>query len=160
MPSKPREPKIALSPRRAGVWPALRERAGRSLIFLVAIATVSIGLLFGTGLFYGQHTHISVMEYWRWWVVQLWVEGIFEVFATAIVSALFVKMGLVRMSVAATSVLLATIIFLDGGVLGMFHHNLLQRHADGGDGAGLGALGAGGGAADGRRLRGLQPAEV
>ncbi|MEO6063075.1 MAG: nitric-oxide reductase large subunit [Thermoflexales bacterium] len=105
-----------------GVWPALREKGGRSLVFLVAIATVSIGLLFGTGLFYGQHAHISVMEYWRWWVVHLWVEGIFEVFATAIVSALFVKMGLVRASVAATSVLLATIIFLGGGVLGMFHH--------------------------------------
>jgi nitric oxide reductase subunit B len=105
-----------------GVWPALREKGGRSLVFLVAIATISIGLLFGTGLFYGQHAHISVMEYWRWWVVHLWVEGIFEVFATAIVSALFVKMGLVRVSVAATSVLLATIIFLGGGVLGMFHH--------------------------------------
>jgi nitric oxide reductase subunit B len=105
-----------------GVWPALREKGGRSLVFLVAIATISIGLLFGTGLFYGQHAHISVMEYWRWWVVHLWVEGIFEVFATAIVSALFVKMGLVRASVAATSVLLATIIFLGGGVLGMFHH--------------------------------------
>ncbi len=55
-------------------------------------------------------------------VVHLWVEGIFEVFATAIVAALFVKMGLLRRSVAATSVLLATIIFLAGGVLGTFHH--------------------------------------
>jgi nitric oxide reductase subunit B len=105
-----------------GLAPALRQKGGRSLIFLVAIATVSIGLLFGAGLLYGQHTHISVMEYWRWWVVHLWVEGIFEVFATAIVAALFVKMGLVRVSVAATSVLLATIIFLGGGVLGTFHH--------------------------------------
>src|SRR4029078_3617261 len=67
-------------------------------------------------------THISIMEYWRWWVVHLWVEGVFEVFATAIVSALFVRMGLVRVSVASTSVLLATIIFLGGGVLGTFHH--------------------------------------
>ena len=99
-----------------------RQKGGRSLVFLVVIATVSIGLLFGTGLFYGQHAHISIMEYWRWWVVHLWVEGIFEVFATAIVAALFVKMGLVRVSVAATSVLLATIIFLVGGVLGTFHH--------------------------------------
>ena len=105
-----------------GLWPALQEKGGRSLVFLVVIATIAIGLLFGTGLFYGQHAHISVMEYWRWWVVHLWVEGIFEVFATAIVAALFVKMGLVRVSVAATSVLLATIIFLGGGVLGTFHH--------------------------------------
>jgi len=105
-----------------GLWPALQQKGGRSLVFLVVIATISIGLLFGTGLLYGQHAHISVMEYWRWWVVHLWVEGIFEVFATAIVAALFVKMGLVRVSVAATSVLLATIIFLGGGVLGTFHH--------------------------------------
>ena len=105
-----------------GMAPALRQKGGRSLTFLVAIATVSIGLLFGAGLLYGEHTHISVMEYWRWWVVHMWVEGIFEVFATAIVAALFVKMGLVRVSVAATSVLLATIIFLGGGVLGTFHH--------------------------------------
>lgn len=88
----------------------------------MVVSTISIGLLFGAGLLYGQHTHISIMEYWRWWVVHLWVEGIFEVFATAIVAALFVKMGLVRVSVAATSVLLATIIFLGGGVLGTFHH--------------------------------------
>ena len=105
-----------------GLWPALRQRGGRSLSLLVVISTISIGLLFGTGLLYGQHAHISVMEYWRWWVVHLWVEGIFEVFATAIVSALFVKMGLVRVSVASTSVLFATIIFLGGGVLGTFHH--------------------------------------
>jgi nitric oxide reductase subunit B len=105
-----------------GLWPALQQQGGRSLSFLVVISTISIGLLFGTGLLYGQHAHISIMEYWRWWVVHLWVEGIFEVFATAIVSALFVKMGLVRVSVASTSVLLATIIFLGGGVLGTFHH--------------------------------------
>jgi nitric oxide reductase subunit B len=104
------------------LWPALKQKGGRSLSFLVVISTISIGLLFGAGLLYGQHAHISVMEYWRWWVVHLWVEGIFEVFATAIVSALFVKMGLVRETVASTSVLLATIIFLGGGVLGTFHH--------------------------------------
>jgi nitric oxide reductase subunit B len=105
-----------------GLWPALRGKQNRSLIFLVAIATVAIGLLFGAGLFYDQNTHISVVEYWRWWVVHLWVEGVFEVFATAIVSALLVRMGLVRASVATTSVLVATILFLGGGVLGTFHH--------------------------------------
>jgi nitric oxide reductase subunit B len=55
-------------------------------------------------------------------VVHLWVEGIFEVFATAIIATLFVRMGLLRVSVATVSVLLATIIFLCGGVLGTFHH--------------------------------------
>jgi nitric oxide reductase subunit B len=105
-----------------GLWPALAAGHTRSLLFLVIVATVAIGLLFGAGLLYGKDTHLSIMEYWRWWVVHLWVEGVFEVFATAIVSALFVRMGLVRASVATTSVLVATIIFLGGGVLGTFHH--------------------------------------
>ncbi len=62
------------------------------------------------------------MEYWRWWVVHLWVEGVFEVFATAIIALLFVKMGPLRSTTATVSVLFATIIFLCGGVLGTFHH--------------------------------------
>ena len=36
------------------------------------------------------------MEYWRWWVVHLWVEGFFEVFATAALSLIFARMGLVK----------------------------------------------------------------
>ncbi|TXL20225.1 nitric oxide reductase large subunit [Methylococcaceae bacterium HT5] len=105
-----------------GLWPALQEKASGSLIFLVILSTISIGLLYGAGLMWGQHTHISIMEYWRWWVVHLWVEGIFEVFATAIISTIFVRMGLLRVSVATTMILFATIIFLVGGVLGTFHH--------------------------------------
>lgn len=104
------------------LMPLLRAQGSRSLVFLVIISTVCIGLLYGAGLFWGQHTHISIMEYWRWWVVHLWVEGIFEVFATAIIATLFVRMGLLRVSVATTMVLFATIIFLGGGVLGTFHH--------------------------------------
>lgn len=102
--------------------PALKRKGGVSLVLLVALSAVSIGLLFGASLMWGEKTHISIMEYWRWWVVHLWVEGVFEVFATAIVSALLVRMGLVRTSVAATAVLFATIVFLCGGVLGTFHH--------------------------------------
>lgn len=104
------------------LWPVFKKTESNSLVFLVVVATVSIGLLYGAGLMWGQHTHISVMEYWRWWVVHLWVEGVFEVFATAIISTLFVRMGLLRVSVATTMVLFATIIFLGGGVLGTFHH--------------------------------------
>lgn len=104
------------------LWPALKDKVTNHLVILVIIASVAIGLLYGAGLMWGQHTHISIMEYWRWWVVHLWVEGIFEVFATAIISVLFVKMGLLRASVATTMVLFATIIFLCGGVLGTFHH--------------------------------------
>jgi nitric oxide reductase subunit B len=50
-------------------------------------------LLYGAGLMWSEHTHLSMVEYWRWWVVHLWVEGFFEVFATAVISFLLVKLG-------------------------------------------------------------------
>jgi nitric oxide reductase subunit B len=105
-----------------GLWPVLMQKGGKSLIYLVLVSAIAIGLLYAAGLMWGQHTHIAVMEYWRWWVVHLWVEGIFEVFATAIISLLFVRMGILRKSTATVMVLFATIIFLFGGVLGTFHH--------------------------------------
>jgi nitric oxide reductase subunit B len=89
---------------------------------LLTLSAIAIGLLYGAGFAWGQHTPISIMEYWRWWVVHLWVEGVFEVFATTIIALLFVKMGLLRASTATISVLFATIVFLAGGVLGTFHH--------------------------------------
>ncbi|MZR30761.1 nitric-oxide reductase large subunit [Sneathiella litorea] len=105
-----------------GLWPVLQQKGGKSLIYLVLVSAIAIGLLYAAGLMWGQHTHIAIMEYWRWWVVHLWVEGIFEVFATAIISLLFVRMGILRTSTATVMVLFATIIFLFGGVLGTFHH--------------------------------------
>jgi len=71
---------------------------------------------------WGRHTHLALAEYWRWWVVHLWVEGFFEVFATAVIAFLFTCMGLVRARSAASAVLFATTIFLSGGILGTMHH--------------------------------------
>ena len=71
---------------------------------------------------WGEHTHISMVEYWRWWVVHLWVEGFFEVFATAVIGFLFARLGLIRARTATVDVLFATIVFMAGGVLGTLHH--------------------------------------
>lgn len=102
--------------------PYLRHTVGMSLAYLLMFSILAIALLYGVGLMWGQHTNISIMEYWRWWVAHLWLEGIFEVFTTAIVSLLFVHMGILRKSTATVMVLFTTIIFLFGGVLGTFHH--------------------------------------
>ncbi len=105
------------------LWPALKRKDEMSsIVGLLFLSTVAIGLFYAAGLMWGEHTHISDVEYWRWWVVHLWVEGFFEVFAVAVMSFLFVKLGLVRGSSATANVLFATIIFLSGGVLGTFHH--------------------------------------
>ena len=105
------------------LWPALRRRDDMaSIVGLLFLSTIAIGLLYGAGLMWGEQTHISVVEYWRWWVVHLWVEGFFEVFAVAVISFLFVKLGLVRARTATVNVLFATLVFMAGGVLGTFHH--------------------------------------
>lgn len=106
------------------LWPVLRGPASptRSIVGLLFLSTVCIGLFFGSALMWNEHTHISEVEYWRWWLVHLWVEGFFEVFATAVMALIFTKLGLIRASSAAVAVLFATIVFMAGGVLGTLHH--------------------------------------
>ncbi len=105
------------------LWPALRRKDEMSsIVGLLFLSTIAIGLFYGAGLMWGEHTHLSMVEYWRWWVVHLWVEGFFEVFAVAVMSFLFVKLGLVRGRTATVNVLFATVVFMAGGVLGTFHH--------------------------------------
>src|SRR5690625_5581146 len=62
------------------------------------------------------------MEYWRWWVVHLWVEGIFEVFATVALAVIFSALGLVSKRTATAASLVATSLFMLGGVPGTLHH--------------------------------------
>lgn len=105
------------------LWPALKRKDDMaSIVTLFFVSTVAIGLFYGAGLMWSEHSNLSVVEYWRWWVVHLWVEGFFEVFAITVISFLFVKLGLVRAATATVNVLFATVVFMSGGVLGTFHH--------------------------------------
>ena len=105
------------------IWPALQKRdENKHLLTMFLIASIAIASFYGAGLMWGQQTHLTVASYWRWWVVHLWVEGFFEVFATVVIAFLFVRMQLIKASTATSSVLFTTIIFLTGGILGTFHH--------------------------------------
>ena len=103
--------------------PALKRKdENRHLLTLFIIASLAIAFFYAAGLMYGRQTHMAIAEYWRWWVVHLWVEGFFEVFATVVAAFLFCRLGLLRIQSATVSVLFSTIIFLSGGILGTFHH--------------------------------------
>jgi nitric oxide reductase subunit B len=105
------------------IAPALKlAKDSKDLLILFAASTVAIGLLYGGGLFYGARTHMSIMEFWRWWVVHLWVEGFFEVFATVAIAFIFVTLGLIKTKSATKASLFSTSIFLLGGIPGTFHH--------------------------------------
>lgn len=105
-----------------GMLPAFKKGGDKNLLALLVGSTIAIGIFYGAGLFYGERTHITIMEYWRWWVVHLWVEGIFEVFATAALAFIFSSMGLVSQRVATTASLVAASLFMLGGVPGTLHH--------------------------------------
>jgi nitric oxide reductase subunit B len=105
------------------IAPLLTSSGGQpQLLWLFVISSAAIALFYGAGLTWGQHTHISIVEYWRWWVVHLWVEGFFEVFATTVIAFMFARLGLIRTPVAAKAALLATSIYLAGGIIGTCHH--------------------------------------
>ena len=105
------------------IIPAIKQKAGNHhLLIMFLIACVAIALFYGAGLMWGRQTNLAIAEYWRWWVVHLWVEGFFEVFAVAVMSFLFVRLKLLRAQMATAAVLFTTIIFLSGGILGTFHH--------------------------------------
>ncbi len=107
-----------------GVLPALFNKNGedKNLLALLTASVGAIGLFYGAGLMYGERTSLSVMEYWRWWVVHLWVEGFFEVFATTALAFVFCSMGLVSRPMATTASLASASLFLLGGIPGTFHH--------------------------------------
>ncbi len=103
--------------------PVLKKKTSeRNLLLMFLVSSAAIALFYAAGLMWGRQTNLAIAEYWRWWVVHLWVEGFFEVFATVVGAFLFVRLGLLRTKTATLSVLLATVIFLSGGILGTFHH--------------------------------------
>ncbi|WP_404409479.1 nitric-oxide reductase large subunit [Pseudidiomarina marina] len=105
-----------------GVIGAFKQPGDKNLLALLTASVVAIGLFYGAGFFYGERTHLSIMEYWRWWIVHLWVEGFFEVFATAALAFIFHSMGLVSRRMATAASLASASLFMLGGVPGTFHH--------------------------------------
>jgi nitric oxide reductase subunit B len=107
----------------AALKPALvRKSEDRALLTLFLISSIAIPLFYSAGLMYGQRSHLVTAEYWRWWVVHLWVEGFFEVFATVVIGFLFTRLRLIEIRTATKAALFSTIIFLSGGIIGTFHH--------------------------------------
>jgi nitric oxide reductase subunit B len=107
----------------AALKPALvRKSEDRSLLTLFLISSIAIPLFYAAGLLYGQRSNLVTAEYWRWWVVHLWVEGFFEVFATVVIAFLFTRLKLIEIRTATKAALFSTTIFLSGGIIGTFHH--------------------------------------
>lgn len=106
-----------------GIKPALAKRdENHALLTMFVISSIAIPLFYAAGLMYGQRSNLVTAEYWRWWVVHLWVEGFFEVFATVVIAFLLTRLKLLSVRTATRSVLFSTVVFLSGGIIGTLHH--------------------------------------
>jgi nitric oxide reductase subunit B len=111
------------------VYRAVSNRATRigdkdfkSLINFYVLSAVLVVIFFAFGLFFSRGTHLTVADYWRWFVVHIWVESIFEFFGVAVISVLLVAMGLASAAGALrVAYFTAALVFL-GGILGTAHH--------------------------------------
>jgi nitric oxide reductase subunit B len=106
-----------------GIKPALKKNdEQKPILTLFLISTIAIASFYAAALMYGKHTNLAIAEYWRWWVVHLWVEGFFEVFATVVIAFLFARLQLVSLKTAGQATVLSATIFLSGGIIGTLHH--------------------------------------
>jgi nitric oxide reductase subunit B len=91
---------------------------------LIWAATVNVAILYVFGMIplTGVGHSFTLTDFWRWWVVHLWVEQSFEFFAVAMSAYLLMALGLVSRKLAERSVYLELILIFLGGVLGTGHH--------------------------------------
>jgi nitric oxide reductase subunit B len=105
------------------IKPALAaEKDKGGLTHLLLYASVTIPLFYSVGLLYTPGTHIAVADYWRWWVVHLWVENFFEVFATVALAFILSKIGAVGEKSAQRATYFSILLYLGAGIVGTFHH--------------------------------------
>lgn len=105
------------------IRPALgNEQDYGGITHMLLYSAVTIPLFYMASLMYGKGSHLSVAEYWRWWVVHLWVEGFFEVFATVFMAFILGHIGAVSKKFALTTVYFSIFLYLGSGVIGTFHH--------------------------------------
>lgn len=102
---------------------SLFEKESRSgLGHLLVYAGGSIALLFAASMLYRPETNLAITEFWRWWVVHMWVEGAFEFFMIAVVSVALVSMGLLEQSEAERAILFEVFTIMGAGIVGVSHH--------------------------------------
>ena len=102
--------------------PAMKAPEKGELTSLFLYAAVAIPVFYLPALLYGPHTNFAVIDNWRFWIIHLWVEGFFELFATVLVAVMFFQMGLVGARTATRLVYLDAILYLGAGVIGTGHH--------------------------------------
>ena len=104
------------------ILPAWRDKKTREISTLFLLTAFAIPVFYLPAMFFDGTTHFTVVDTWRFWIIHLWVEGFFEIFATVMVAVLFYKMDMVSLQTATRVIYLDAILFLGSGILGTGHH--------------------------------------
>ena len=104
------------------IAPARKDKEKKEISSLFLYAAVAIPLFYLPALFFTSTTNFTVVDTWRFWIIHLWVEGFFELFATVMVAIIFYLLGIVTRQTAARVVYLDAILFLASGIVGTGHH--------------------------------------
>jgi nitric oxide reductase subunit B len=94
----------------------------RRLINFYVLSAILVVVFFAFGLFFSRGSHLTVADYWRWFVVHIWVESIFEAFGVAVISVLLVAMGLAPAAAALRVAYFTAAFVVFSGILGTAHH--------------------------------------
>ena len=88
----------------------------------MSTVTVVVFYVFGMIPLGKPNPSFAITDFWRWWVVHLWVELAFELFAAAVTGYFLMAFGLVSRQMVERAVLFEWILIVIGGVLGTGHH--------------------------------------
>jgi nitric oxide reductase subunit B len=105
-----------------GIRARLKTESKTNMPWLFFFSALAIPAFYAVGLLARTDTHISVAEFWRFWVVHLWVEDFLELFTTVMVAYIFVMLGVVRERIAIGIIFMDAILYSMGGVIGTMHH--------------------------------------
>jgi len=105
-----------------GLHGKLRTNHWGNMPWLFFFAALAIPAFYGVGLLAHPGSHFTTTDFWRFWVVHLWVEDFLELFTTVMVAYIFVLLGVVEERVALTMIYLDILLYSAGGVIGTMHH--------------------------------------
>ena len=100
----------------------LRTEHKGNMPWLFLFSALAIPAFYAVGLLAQPENHFTTTDFWRFWVVHLWVEDFLELFTTVMVACIFVLLGVVAERVALTVIYLDIVLYSAGGVIGTMHH--------------------------------------
>ncbi|NIR25828.1 MAG: cytochrome B, partial [Gammaproteobacteria bacterium] len=99
----------------------MKQKVGHIQRILVGIG-VGISAAFLPSLAFLPASHFVLADFWRWWTVHLWVEGIFAFFQVAAIGVVFLNLNLVTREMVTKSIYLEGILVVVAGSFAIGHH--------------------------------------